>query len=96
MSVGNWEVPQEDINQYAMALLTIVIELHEKTGLLHCDIKPDNVMWDPNTKLVRLIDFGHAQQQENAKAYRGTKGFEVPEIVAGDPHTQSSDAFSVG
>ena len=53
-------------------------------------------MWDQQNKSARLIDFGHAQLAGPAKAYGATDGYEAPEIVSGQCHTRSTDAFSVG
>eukprot|EP00978_Attheya_sp_CCMP212_P002193 scaffold4475_cov42-Attheya_sp.AAC.5 len=94
--VGYRHVPQDSVALYTVALVSVVNDLHEKTGLLHCDIKLGNVMWDQQNKSARLIDFGHAQLAESAKAYGATDGYEAPEILAHQCHTRSTDEFSVG
>jgi Protein kinase domain len=87
------EVP--DLFHYGLLLVQAVIKLHS-IGVLHCDIKPGNVMWDSQEKVVRLVDYGHAQFEVNAKAYPATEGFQAPEIEGGEPHTRMSDGFGVG
>jgi serine/threonine protein kinase len=56
-------------------------------GVLHCDLKPDNIVRNR---------FGDAQQQENALSVHNTKGFTAPEVVCGGSNTCASDAYSVG
>lgn len=34
-------------------------QLHDK-NIIHCDGKPDNIMFDPNTHRLTVIDFGHS------------------------------------
>jgi len=79
---------------YAVSLLDGVDALH-RSGILHGDIKPANVLW--NGTAVVLVDFGHAQLIDGARPYNGTKGFTAPEVaVDKKPHSMASDAFSVG
>ena len=74
-----------------------VKDLHEKSGLLHCDVKPGNVLWDDTNKCIRLIDFGHSQLESGARSYHATEKFEAPEIRnEEEPHSRCTDAYSVG
>lgn len=79
-----------------MSLISAVKDLHEKASLLHCDIKPDNVLWDGTNTCIRLIDFGHSQSEMGAKFYPATEKFEAPEIINRQPHSHKTDAYSVG
>lgn len=84
----------DDFLQFCNALMNTVNKLHNQAGLLHCDLKPDNLRW--SLGVVKLIDFGHAQSIGKATWYPGTKGFEAPEILKRMPNSTSTDAFSVG
>jgi Protein kinase domain len=85
-----------DIEVYALSLIQAVLSLHSK-GILHCDIKPANVVWNRRSKLVSLVDFGHAQNEIDARSYAGTRGFTAPEIrLYNDPHSRITEAYSVG
>ena len=84
----------DDLFHFFVSLVEAVNELHCRTGNLHCDLKPPNMRWS-NGKVV-LVDFGHAQPETNASHYRGTEGFEAPEIVEHKPHSRSTDSFAVG
>jgi WD40 repeat protein len=50
---------------------------HEK-GLLHCDLKPSNLMLD-EAGTVRLVDFGQSRQQGDGVVAWGTLGYMAPE-----------------
>ena len=91
----NNAVDENDIVVFGLSFVRAVQKLH-CIGILHCDIKPSNILWDATQKLVRLIDFEHAQNEGNARWYITTRKYEAPEITLGKPHTRKSDAFSVG
>lgn len=91
------DVLPHDILNYAISLIRTCRKLHDDAGLLHCDIKPNNLSWDRNSRVVSLLDFGHAQFETNAKSYGGTVGYEAPEVEElKESHSRESDAFSVG
>lgn len=53
---------------------------HEK-GLLHCDLKPSNIMLDESGS-ARLVDFGQSRQQGDGVVAWGTLGYMAPEQAA--------------
>jgi len=89
------KVKQNDVPEYVLSLIRAVRALHD-AGILHCDIKPDNVAWDSDQRQVFLLDFGHAQNVNEAKSYLGTRGYTAPEVIERKPHDMASDVFSVG
>jgi serine/threonine protein kinase len=73
---------------------------HEK-GIVHCDLKPANVMItqpSPDRPLVKVLDFGLAQrlakQEENPKVALGTPMFMAPEQVCGQFVDERTDLYS--
>jgi len=81
---------------YLFSLSQNVEKLHKEAGIIHCDIKPDNVAWVESTKNVKILDFGHAQMIEKTALVRGTKGLEAPELLQGVKNSCATDAYSVG
>jgi serine/threonine protein kinase len=67
-------------------------------GVLHGDIKPQNIIVQPDTHVVVLVDFGLAAVKPTASfSARGyTEIFSPPEQVGGKPLLPGSDFYSLG
>jgi CHASE2 domain-containing sensor protein/tRNA A-37 threonylcarbamoyl transferase component Bud32 len=68
--------------------------------VVHRDIKPGNLMWDPQTKKVRVTDFGVACLTDASKTKTGTilgsPSYMSPEQVSGQHVDGRSDVFALG
>jgi len=77
------------------------LEFAEKVGIVHCDIKPDNLMLTA-TGDVRLSDLGIAKSlNEKGKAEQtdgvfGSPHYMAPEQARGLPMDHRSDLYSLG
>jgi CHASE2 domain-containing sensor protein len=68
--------------------------------VIHRDIKPGNIMYDPVTDSVKVTDFGIARITDASRTRTGvvlgTPSFMSPEQLAGQPLDGRSDLYSLG
>jgi eukaryotic-like serine/threonine-protein kinase len=65
-------------------------------GLVHGDVKAQNVMRENGGRIV-LMDFGAGRPQgADPAGVAGTPMYLAPEVLAGEPPTPQSDIYSVG
>jgi eukaryotic-like serine/threonine-protein kinase len=75
---------------------------HER-AIVHCDIKPENIMLTPAGR-VKILDFGVAQQlprsdqsstMDRSSSPGGTPAYMAPEVLLEKPPDERSDIFSL-
>ncbi|KOY59252.1 serine/threonine-protein kinase [Streptomyces sp. XY332] len=94
-------LPEETVRRLAAGLATALAEIH-RAGLVHRDLKPDNVLLARDG--VRVIDFGIARvarpgevtELTQAGTVIGSPAFMSPEQAEGGELTPASDVFSLG
>lgn len=86
-----------DILRMSIDLCSILSFLHHcGKGILHLDLKPDNIMIDVSGKLW-LIDYDNAALQGDVlPACRGSAGFSPPQQYFGSVPKKSWDIYSLG
>eukprot|EP01064_Diplonema_japonicum_P027429 TRINITY_DN3960_c0_g1_i1.p1 TRINITY_DN3960_c0_g1~~TRINITY_DN3960_c0_g1_i1.p1 ORF type:complete len:535 (+),score=54.07 TRINITY_DN3960_c0_g1_i1:126-1730(+) len=88
----------EDVAYVSHVLVDVLGYLHNH-GLLHRDIKSDNVLVDPSGKLV-LADFGFGADMADGRKKRetvvGTPYWMAPEVIRGEPYDDKADIWSLG
>ncbi|KAK6138365.1 hypothetical protein DH2020_027894 [Rehmannia glutinosa] len=88
--------------QIAFATARGLCYLHEEcsTQIIHCDIKPQNVLLD-ESHIAKISDFGLAKllkpdQTKTTTGIRGTRGYVAPEWFRNMPITVKVDVYSFG
>lgn len=75
------------------------LEACQDVGIIHRDIKPDNLFYDPRSGRYQLGDFGIARYLERpteGKGRAGTLTHMPPEVYQGAPHTCGADLYALG
>jgi dual specificity tyrosine-phosphorylation-regulated kinase 2/3/4 len=70
----------------------------KKIGIIHCDLKPENVMFTDETKTaVKIVDFGSAcTDYKSGFTYVQSRFYRCPEILMGLNYDHAADMWSFG
>jgi len=82
------------------AQLVLVLEyLHKDLNVIHRDLKAENILLDRYGN-IRLIDFGLSKNYDPSAPFMsticGSPAYAAPELVKGNPYTNSVDIWSIG
>jgi serine/threonine-protein kinase len=97
-------LPTDDVRRITREVADALAYAHER-GVVHRDIKPDNILLDATTGRTMVTDFGIARAVSDADSGRltatgmaiGTPAYMSPEQAAGDREIDGrSDLYSLG
>ncbi|XP_010504135.1 PREDICTED: serine/threonine-protein kinase prp4-like [Camelina sativa] len=86
-----------DVRLYAEQLFISLKHL-KNCGVLHCDIKPDNILVNEERNMLKLCDFGSAMfaGENELTPYLASRFYRAPEIILGLAYDHPLDMWSVG
>lgn len=91
-------LPAEVVVPIALEVLEILVYLHGLPApVVHCDIKPANIIREKETARIKLVDFGLARPvtDEKTQTVAGTLGYSAVEQLRGHAEPRS-DLYSLG
>ncbi|KAF2285462.1 hypothetical protein GH714_004709 [Hevea brasiliensis] len=95
--ISNGVVPEAEARLLFIQLMKAVSHCH-KYGVVHRDIKPDNILLD-SLNSVKLADFGSAEvvmEGEMINGVVGTPYYVAPEVLVGREYGEKVDIWSAG
>lgn len=92
-------VPILLVKLYTYQMFRSLAYIHAK-GICHRDIKPQNLLVDPNPHILNLCDFGSAKKLVKGEpnvSYICSRYYRAPELIFGaTDYTPSIDIWSTG
>ncbi|CAH2089540.1 unnamed protein product [Euphydryas editha] len=91
----NHGINMKALISYSRQLL-LSLRLLKKVGIVHADIKPDNILVNEKKNILKLCDFGSATKVNDNEPtpYLVSRFYRAPEIILGIGYKHSVDVWS--
>lgn len=83
------------VRSISQQLISALFHCHS-VGLIHRDIKAENIMYNSQNGRLHLVDFGLSIMATKGVSLCGTIGFISPEMAFGRPYDAKTDIWSAG
>lgn len=97
--IGEGPVHLSDVRKWFYQIASALHHAHD-AGIIHRDVKPDNIIVQTNRETCYLVDFGIALSIDEVKRLTsgiiGTPGYMSPEQERGEEVDARSDVYSLG
>merc|ERR1712176_93749 len=96
---GNYT--EHDAAKVVHQLLSALQYMHEENDIVHCDLKPDNILFADKSKdsAIKVIDFGMSKvlpRLQYLTQLCGTPYYTAPEVIKDKKYNHACDIWSVG
>lgn len=84
---------------YSLALkIVVILDYIHSQGIVHCDLKPDNIRLTQEPVGVKLLDFGLAEKMGSSTKSKpkGTLSYISPEVLKNKTVDERADFYSLG
>lgn len=85
------------IRAYAQQIF-LGLSLFRKCGILHADLKPDNLLVNEHRNVLKVCDLGSASpaSENEITPYLVSRFYRAPEVILGIPYDYAIDVWSIG
>merc|ERR1711862_414305 len=90
-------IPEIIAKKILKQIFTAISHLH-KLDIAHLDLKLENIMYNPTTETIKIIDFGYASRtDEKLQEYSGSIHYIAPQLLNKIPYdAKKADMWSLG
>ena len=94
-SMKDGGLPLAKVKHVTRQLLEALAALHE-AGVIHADVKPDNILYHAASGVARLSDLGLSETSLEVGEAIATQDYAPPEALLGTPMTAPVDLWALG
>jgi hypothetical protein len=92
-------LPVEEVYRIVQ-VIAMGLDYAHRQKIVHRDIKPGNIMYNPKSKAIKITDFGIARITDSVKtrtgAFLGSPSYMAPEQIIGSKVDGRADLYSLG